>query len=347
MMDYNLGDRPLKKGMEGKDVEQLQDVLWDAGSVGPDNPFWKSKLAKRLGLTGPQHPRAKDEWSDGDYGTWTVEALKHFQLRHMAPGNIPLDEVSPLGVADMDTIWALEHLDVIQVIPERTAKPSKSSADLGDATMQLYDYYMGLGIKEPRGRNRGKVIEGLVKGMLGGIDTWTGLAGKPSSVYGPPWCAFGDTGLDREAHAMVFGKPKYYKGRSGHCLTHYRSCKKKGWAFPISMVIEGKLKVPVGASFVMNYENNPNKVSSRGHIGKIAKVIYGKNGRAITFITRECNISNTMGVRKRSLKLGKNGLPVSKIRWVLIHPALLQGANYTGVGTLGPITEADINERTR
>jgi len=303
-------------------VREIQEKLWDVGSVGPDNPFWTSKVALRAGITNPEDPRAKEFWVDGDPGAWTKEAVIHFQLRHIGPNKIPLDETEKLGTVGEETWWALEHCEgdsQHQWIPA----VGLVSKGLGQAIVEVWEHYINKGLIEiPLGSNRGPVIEGLDPKNEGGIDVWTGYKGKASSIKGPAWCCWSRTGIERETALIVLGKDLYFQGHTGLCYANYQWGKKKGYFATKDDVITGRAKLPVGAAMIMNYGG------TRGHTGTVAGIKY-QGDLPVQIETREGNISDRGGRRIRSLK-------ADSIKWFIISPEITSNnPDYIGTFNTG------------
>ncbi len=314
-------------------VEEIQETLWDVGSVGPDNPFWESNVARRNRIMGPNDLNAKNFWIDGDPGEWTKEALIHFQLRHLGPDKIPLDETEKLGTVGMETWWALENNTGVAQ-RQWLSGGAGSANNLGNLIVKVWEHYIGLGLREiPLGSNRGPILPGLGHSISGGIDVWTGFRGKTSSVKGPAWCCWSRTGIEKEAHAIRFGGGgNYFQGRTGLCYGNYQWGKKKGFAVDKADVLNGSVKLPVGTAMIMNYGG------TRGHTGTVAGIEYDNAGRPVKIYTREGNISDRGGRRVRQLAQ-------STIKWFVIAPELIQDdPDYVGV--LSKAKTAGNGERT-
>jgi hypothetical protein len=143
----------VKLGSLGKPVVDLQQALIEAGfDVGVDA-------------------------SDHVFGHDTYAAVLKFQSEHFGPDGKAL---SIDGVVGDDTWWAIQH---------PAAEPAPGSGDAprqevgGRLAATALEAAMGelqAGSKEsPSGSNRGSRV-----------DLYTGLAGKPATLAGPPWCAF-------------------------------------------------------------------------------------------------------------------------------------------------------------
>jgi len=149
----------LIQGDKGPEVKELQEILWEIGSVGPDNPFWRSRVARNSGVRTPRAKGAKKFFCDGDFGSWSVEAVKHAQLRLLGPRKMPLDQlIDTPGVVDLDTWWALENAlkGYQDQGVERTVVHGPKQARLGPQIVSAWNYYISLGVKEvPKGSNRG------------------------------------------------------------------------------------------------------------------------------------------------------------------------------------------------
>jgi hypothetical protein len=314
-------------------VKNIQERLWDAGSVGPDNPFWDSKVAIRAGVRSPMDPKAKEFWVDGDPGAWTKEAVIDFQLRHIGPNKIPLDETEKLGTVGEETWWAFENSTgdpQHQWIPPLGV----TSKGLGQAIVEVWEHYIREGLTEiPLGSNRGPIIKGLDPKLEGGIDIWTGYKGKASRIKGPAWCCWSRTGIERETAMIVLGKDSYFQGRTGLCYANYQWGKKKGIYATKDDIVTGRVKLPVGAAMIMNYGG------TRGHTGTVVGIKY-KDDLPIQIETREGNISDRAGRRIRNLKS-------KTIKWFVIAPEITDN-NPDYVGTFN--SERKIskdNEKTR
>lgn len=312
--NLNWYDMPiLKSGSSELDaVKVLQLFLWWQGAVGPENPFWQSREIVRLGITGPEHPLALKTWTDGVFGSWTERALVYFQQLAVGKDKIPLDEICPVGTCDMDTWWALFNYDAVsqdQGVPA-PALPQKKG--LGLWVVSVWEHYLSLGVKEiPKGSNRGPKLAGL-KGD-GGIDVWTRYLGKAASVKGPAWCCWSRTGVEDEANECFCGERKPIVRRDGLCYANWQYAKKMGWAIPKEDVISGKVRIPVGAAFIMNNGD------ITGHTGTVVNTV--GQGKATSIETIEGNISDAIGRRKRSLSQGT-------LKAFIVHPSILVGAVY-------------------
>jgi len=150
----------LRKGDEGKEVQGLQELLWENGFVGADNPFWYSSVAKKYRITSPEDEKAKRFWVDGDFGSWTLAAVIDAQQRLIGPHKVPLDEVTQPGVVDLDTWWALEHITPDEQNQGIVEDASNVVTDgLGHAISNVWDHYIGLKVREiPNGSNRGLML---------------------------------------------------------------------------------------------------------------------------------------------------------------------------------------------
>ena len=161
---------------------------------------------------------------------------------------------------------------------------------------------------------------------------WTGLNPQHKGS-GPSWCCLGRCGIEFEAKGSLAGEGGYVNSnkRIGLCLANYRwavkqpdlgkefptfSCA-KGWAVTKEDVLSGKVKLPTGAAGIMNYGD------TSGHTFSVSKVIYVK-GQATEIETRECNISDMMGRRKRKINS-------PALKWFIISPELLVNADYNGI----------------
>ena len=112
------------------------------------------------------------------FGPATESEVKLFQACHMGPDKKPLAVDGIVGAA---TWWALDHPSgsaqhqPVDGMPVQQASNPIAQAALDSAWAELRK-----GVAEyPDGSNRGTEI-----------DLYTGMAGKPLSIVGPPWCAY-------------------------------------------------------------------------------------------------------------------------------------------------------------
>jgi len=345
-----MPEKILMKGDQGADVEALQGLLWGLGCVGPDNPFWSSSVAKRNNIRTPEDPKAKKFWIDGDFGTWTEEAVKLAQVQLIGPRKIPLDEITKPGVVDLDVWWALKNSEPEKQNQGVPATVQREKTALGAAIIAVWEHYIIQGLKEiPNGSNRGPYLPPLWPGAdHGGIDWW--IRYNPAKkAQGPAWCCYSRCGIEWEASGLTAGKGSYINsgGRIGLCYANYTWAKKQprsplhnkidpkkkmiGWVVNKEDVVNGNVALPVGSAMIMNYGG------TRGHTGSVARVIK-RNGLPSKLELREGNISNSGGRRSRNITQ-------SSIKWFIIAPALLMDADFDGTAS-GDIQESGDKERT-
>ena len=155
-----------------------------------------------------------------------------FQATHLGERGIPLDEISKMGICDMDVIKALAgEVPTRQLVEKEYDKPKTMDVgSLGETIVAAWDYYIDLGIKEKRGNNRGPWVPSFASQIVdkpltknGGIDAWTGYNPKKPKVRGPAWCCYSRCGIEREAHGIVLDKLAYVNSgkREGLCYANY------------------------------------------------------------------------------------------------------------------------------
>jgi len=327
----------LKRGDKGTEVKQLQELLWNHGFVGPDNPFWDSNIAHSHNITSPTQPEAKGFWLDGDYGQWTEEAVGMAQLQLLDSDNkMPLDGQIMAGVCDQKTWDALELLDKDQSPTQGLVVATKQvlTPGLGVEIVTVFNYYIKLGIKEiPNGSNRGPYVPPVWSGVPhGGINFWVSMPPEKKGD-GPAYCCLTRCSVEHEAYGLVTGKEGWVnsKGRMGLCYGNMVWAKKQpvpdkhkdyyipnmGWVIPVGAVLSGKVKLPTGAAMVMNYGG------TRGHTGSVSKSIYDQEGHGVAVICCEANVGNRLDHRKRPLA-------GSAIKWFIVAPSLLDNPDFTG-----------------
>ena len=327
----------LRKGDEGKEVQGLQELLWENGFVGADNPFWYSSVAKKYKITSPEDDKAKRFWVDGDFGSWTLAAVIDAQQRLIGPHKVPLDEVTQPGVVDLDTWWALEHITPDEQNQGIVEDASNVVTDgLGHAISNVWDHYIGLKVHEiPNGSNRVPYVNPYWSGMdHGGIDAWTGY-NPAKKAKGPAWCCYSRCRIEWEANGVVYGKGGYIHAekRVGLCYSNMKWGKAqdskqlepfispkylKGWVVDKKHVISGDVKLPVGTCAIMNYGG------ISGHTFTVVGFIHNSKGRLVYVITREGNISNSVGARKRRLDQ-------SSLKWFVVSPLLFAKPDFVGL----------------
>jgi hypothetical protein len=118
------------------------------------------------------------------FGPETLAAVRSFQACNVGPDG---EHLAPDGVVGPRTWWSLESCgydvadhppgftEALPDMPAQAASNSVAAAALASAWSELR---LGVG-EAPNGSNRGPRV-----------DLYTGFAGKPPEVVGPPWCAY-------------------------------------------------------------------------------------------------------------------------------------------------------------
>jgi hypothetical protein len=166
----------LSVGMSGGDVPVLQQTLIEQGFSCGEDPNSEPQV----------------------FGHSTDSSVKLFQASHDGPDQKCL---SVDGVVGPDTWWALENPSGSaqgqpgQVLPDMPSQdPSNviAGAGLQSAWLELHKQVFEI----PDGSNRSPEI-----------DLYTGMSGKPSSIAGPPWCAyFVSWNFAKAPHGSPFGR---------------------------------------------------------------------------------------------------------------------------------------------
>ena len=177
----------LSIGMSGGDVLDLHQILIEQGFSCGEDP---SSLPQVFGVS-------------------TESAVKLFQASHDGPDKKCLAVDGTVGPG---TWWALENPSgsaqgqpgqVMPDMPSQSPSNPIAAAALQSAWLELHKQVFEI----PDGSNRSPEI-----------DLYTGMAGRPSSIPGPPWCAyFASWNFAKAPGGSPFGRIGGAQSIARHC----------------------------------------------------------------------------------------------------------------------------------